>query len=157
MGKPLESASHLDDIKTELDELDAEVRDATGKQLRARMTDVEESFAQFYKDHADAVFRALVMVTRDRVQAEDLTAEAFVRAFSNWSRLSTYSNPRAWVIRTALNQFRDLRRRGQWSKGDHGDYGPANYLDPELMSAVRELPKRQREMVALRYLKRVAE
>jgi DNA-directed RNA polymerase specialized sigma24 family protein len=66
--------------------------------------------------------------------------------------------PRAWVVRTALNTRISWwrRRRYEVALGDHDGQaagaaesaGPG--LDPALLAVLRQLPRRQREVIALR-------
>jgi RNA polymerase sigma-70 factor (ECF subfamily) len=60
-------------------------------------------FAEFYASAKDDCLRAVLASTGDRQAAEDLTAEAFARAWAAWRTVSRHPAPRAWVVRTALN------------------------------------------------------
>ena len=60
-------------------------------------------FAEFYENSLDACLRAVYVSVGDPALAEDLTAEAFARAWARWRTVSRHDAPRAWVVRTALN------------------------------------------------------
>ena len=113
-----------------------------------------ESFERFFAATKDDVFRSLLVITRDPALADDGVAEAFTRAFERWSDVSVHPAPKAWVARTALNYVRSDRRRFRWFTADvpdvPGTETPAP--DPQLVARVLRLPRRQREVIALRIL-----
>jgi RNA polymerase sigma factor (sigma-70 family) len=114
------------------------------------------SFERFYLETRDAVFRAVVLATRRPDRAEEAVAEAYARALERWSNVEAHPNPTAWVARTAINQvvsgWRILRRETR----ELGDVvavpDEARSLDPFLLRQLWRLPRRQREVVALRVL-----
>jgi RNA polymerase sigma-70 factor (sigma-E family) len=114
-------------------------------------------FGEFYAARKDVVFRAALAAGRDRQVAEDAVAEAFTRAYARWSRVRAHPNPTAWVVRVALNAQRSWWRRVRREVlGSPPDAGPAvTGADPvsaEVRAAVAALPRRQREVVALRVI-----
>jgi RNA polymerase sigma factor (sigma-70 family) len=116
-------------------------------------------FALFYGLRRDAVFRAVLAVGGDRCTAEDAVAEAFARAWSRWARVGRHPNPTAWVILTALNVrrswWRRLRRELLGTPPERSaPTGGADLtpLSAEIRAAIMALPRRQREVVALRIL-----
>ena len=115
----------------------------------------QSEFAAFYQSNRDDCLRAVLAVVGDRQAAEDLVAEAFVRAWGSWRKVRQHPAPRAWIMRTALNT------RISWWRRRHREVPLAEHdsvaamrvdvgVDPVLMHALRELPRRQREVVALR-------
>nr|WP_214661086.1 SigE family RNA polymerase sigma factor [Streptomyces polyasparticus] len=112
-------------------------------------------FRDFYRADRDACLRAVLASVGDRHLAEDLVAEAFTRAWVAWPKVGRHPAPRAWVVRTALNtrvSWWRKRRREVASDGvpdvpcTPGD----DSVDPGLLSALRRLPPRQREVIAYR-------
>jgi RNA polymerase sigma factor (sigma-70 family) len=101
--------------------------------------------------HARA-YRVAFRVLGSRAEAEDVAAEACARAYASWRRVSGY--PEAWVAKVASNLAIDvIRRRGrdrELTEGTTADPRHEERLD--LQRALRALPKRQREVVTLRYL-----
>lgn len=115
----------------------------------------ESDFARFYETSRDACLRAVIASVGDRGLAEDLVAEAFARAWTSWRKVSQYTAPRGWVVRTALNTGVSWwrRRRREVALGDYDAAATANLgqsVDPAVIAAVRRLPTRQREVIALR-------
>jgi RNA polymerase sigma factor (sigma-70 family) len=95
----------------------------------------------------------------DQYKAKDLVDEAFARAYASWRTVSTHPAPAAWVVRTALNANVSWwrRRRREVSVPDPGVVAdPAlaectdALVDPRIMAALKRLPARQRQVVALR-------
>ncbi len=80
---------------------------------------------------------------------------AFTRALIKWDEIATHPSPEAWIVRTALNLHRDRWRssqRMQRVRQRREPVGVVDIVDPALLAAVRNLPERQREVVALRAL-----
>jgi RNA polymerase sigma-70 factor (sigma-E family) len=113
-------------------------------------------FAEFYEASRDVCLRAVIAGTGDRQLAEDLVAEAFTRAWMSWRTVRRHPAPRAWVVRTALNTSVSWwrRRRREVALAGHDTAAvaaaPPGGLDTALLAALRRLPARQREVVALR-------
>ncbi|MGI5456895.1 sigma-70 family RNA polymerase sigma factor [Streptomyces sp. CA-249302] len=132
----------------------------SGKRIPAprRIRDVKElEFAEFYRSSRDVCLRAVLAGVGERQLAEDLVAEAFTRAWAGWAKVARHPAPRAWVVRTALNArvswWRRRRREVALGEGHdvvqpsgEGDGG----LDPSLLALLRQLPRRQREVIAFR-------
>lgn len=110
-------------------------------------------FEDFFEAAKDPVFKVVLLSVRDRDLAEEATAEAFVRACARWRKLRTHPNPAGWTVRTALNYQRSHWRKRQiafpaLSVVD----SPSEPIEPLILVAIRNLPRRQREVVALRFL-----
>ncbi|GHJ48803.1 RNA polymerase [Catellatospora sp. TT07R-123] len=116
-----------------------------------------DDFGEFYAARKDAVYRAVLVATRGAPGAEDAVAEAFTRAFAHWATVRAHPNPVAWVLRTALNEqrswWRRLRREVLAEPPEVGvEPGAYAGLDARLRALVLALPRRQREVLALRVL-----
>jgi len=124
---------------------------------------LDAAFERLYRDSRDDLFAYASGLLRDRGAAEDVTAQAFERA---WRRRRTF-NPkrgtrRAWLFGIARNAALDeLRRRRRW--GELGDepadpdaVEPADAAETAmrraaLREAMRTLSARERELVALKF------
>jgi RNA polymerase sigma factor (sigma-70 family) len=116
-----------------------------------------DEFADFYQESWYPCLRAVLASGEDLERAEDLLAEAFAKAWVSWPQLRDHPSPRAWVVRTALNTRVSWWRRSwrEFPLADHdlalpGDF--ADLIDVDLLAAIRRLPIRQRQIVALRIL-----
>ena len=95
-----------------------------------------------------------------RSVAEELAQDAFVAAFRHWDRVSGYDDPAAWVRRVAVNlatswlrrRTRELRALTRLASRREDEPGGRADNDDEFWRAVRALPRRQAQCVALRYL-----
>jgi RNA polymerase sigma-70 factor (ECF subfamily) len=113
----------------------------------------EATFERFYEQHRDRVYRAVSVVLGER-EAADATAEAFVRAYERWGSVGGHPNAIGWVVTTALNYQRSRWRRARLvpTRSSHDRAMPQEPLDAAIVAAVRGLPRRQREVVVLRFL-----
>jgi RNA polymerase sigma-70 factor (sigma-E family) len=116
-----------------------------------------QEFTEFYTSAKDDCLRIVLVSVGDRPLAEDLVAEAFTRAWMSWRKVRGHPSPRAWVVRTALNvnvSWWRRRRREVLADGASIPPSPAPDLPPGidavLVSAIRALPLRQREVITLR-------
>jgi RNA polymerase sigma-70 factor (ECF subfamily) len=114
-------------------------------------------FEAFYAAAKDDCLRTVFACTGDLHRAEDLVAEAFARAWASWGRVAQHPAPRAWIVRTALNQGVSVwrRRRRELPLADLTGWEPAvdavqQGIEWDLNAAVLALPPRQRQVVALR-------
>jgi RNA polymerase sigma-70 factor (ECF subfamily) len=111
-------------------------------------------FEEFYLARRDGCLRAVVGVGADPIDAEDLVAEAFARAWASWRKVSRHPAPEAWVVRTALNanisRWRRARRETPLAEYDRVSLDRVDDLDHDLLAHVQGLPRRQREVIALR-------
>jgi RNA polymerase sigma-70 factor, ECF subfamily len=69
------------------------------------------AFEEFYETERERLFRALLLVTHDSAEAEDLMQEAFIRMWERWDRVGTLEEPVGYLFKTALNLHRSALRR----------------------------------------------
>lgn len=104
--------------------------------------------------------RAVALAHRilgDRQAAEDVASEAFARALLRWHRLDP-ERVTGWILRVTANQAIDILRK----KTRTVAVGVVNLEDQmtlrlALVAALQQLPRRQREAIALRYLSDLTE
>lgn len=60
---------------------------------------------------AAAGFHALVLITGDRHEAEEIAQDSFLVLWERWGRVAAMENPAGYLYRTAMNVFRRRRRR----------------------------------------------
>jgi RNA polymerase sigma-70 factor (sigma-E family) len=117
-----------------------------------------EGFVEAFAGLYDCAYQHAYKLLGDRQEAEDLAQEACTRACLRWHQLDT---PRAWVIRVTTNLAFDRFRRLR-STARHLRLPPAPAVAPDdrhvdLHRALAKLPKRQRDVVVLRYLADLSE
>jgi DNA-directed RNA polymerase specialized sigma24 family protein len=115
----------------------------------------QAEFAGFFESSWGPCLRAVLAVAGSPQQAGDQVAGAFARAWRAWRRVSCHPAPRAWVVRTALSTGTTWwrRRAREVPLADCGAMVPGGQdggLDAAVLAALRSLPRRQREVIALR-------
>jgi RNA polymerase sigma-70 factor (ECF subfamily) len=69
------------------------------------------SFEAFFETERVRLYRVLFAITGSRQEAEDISQEAFLRVWERWDRVAALEEPVGYLHRTAMNVFRDRRRR----------------------------------------------
>jgi RNA polymerase sigma-70 factor (ECF subfamily) len=82
-----------------------------GETASARDLPITVAFEEFYEAERERLFRALLLITHDSTDAEDLMQEAFVRVWQRWDRVSTLDDPVGYLFKTAMNLRRSAFRR----------------------------------------------
>jgi RNA polymerase sigma-70 factor (ECF subfamily) len=115
-------------------------------------------FDDFYRATSHRLLRYAYAMTGDLDIAQDLTQEAYIRAWQHRSRISQYEQPEAWlrlvVTRLATDRWRGRRNR---QRAEAQALAPQPIPPPSedgimLAAALRRIPLRQRRAMALRYL-----
>jgi RNA polymerase sigma-70 factor (ECF subfamily) len=68
-------------------------------------------FEAFFEAERDGLFGALVLISGDRHEAEEIAQDAFLVLWERWDRVSVMANATGYLYRTAMNLFRKRRRR----------------------------------------------
>jgi RNA polymerase sigma-70 factor (ECF subfamily) len=121
---------------------------------------LDETFPSFYQREYRPVVGLAYVLTGDRSEAEDLAQDAFAAASRRWDQIGTYDQPRAWVRRVVVNRSVSWRRRRAAEFRALARLGPrrdsselaVSAETSALWSAVRRLPARQAQTIALVYL-----
>lgn len=120
------------------------------------------AFAILVERYWDRLYRWLIHLAHDRHAAEDLTQEAFLKAFAGLKLFREGSNFKAWLFRIGHNCFVNTQRRGSGRKAQGlsddlacHDEGPVEQvLNREAMKslcrAVERLPAEFRAAFLLR-------
>src|SRR5437867_41112 len=69
------------------------------------------AFEDFFELERTKLHAALVLLTRDGHEAEELMQDAFLRVLERWDRVGAMDDPVGYLYRTAMNLFRSRRRR----------------------------------------------
>jgi RNA polymerase sigma factor (sigma-70 family) len=116
----------------------------------SRVEGFDDAFERLFLRAYRVSFRILM----NREDAEDVAMDTMARALRDWHTLDVPAD--GWVAKVATHRSIDLWRRAQRRRRHDelvrfgaSDYGGDDQL--ALREAVVALPKRQREVVALRY------
>ncbi|MGH9185687.1 MAG: RNA polymerase sigma factor [Acidimicrobiales bacterium] len=124
------------------------------------MTDVRppEVFEELYQREYRSVVAFAYSLCGSWGGAEELAQEAFLAAYREWDRIGAYLSPEAWLRRVVANRAASgWRRRGSEARAltklaGRREEPLAAGIDHEFWTAVRALPDRQAQVVALHYL-----
>jgi len=92
--------------------------------------------------------------------AEDIAQDGFVIAHRKWARIADYDKPEAWVRRVVCDLAVSVIRRRvveakalvRLARRQRPSEEPLAAADEDFWAAVRRLPRRQAQVVALYYL-----
>jgi RNA polymerase sigma-70 factor (sigma-E family) len=122
---------------------------------RAAETSFDNEYPALYRSAYRVAFRLLGR----REEAADLAQEACARAYARWSRVGGLECPEAWVAKVAGNLAIDARRRQSTAQRHVDSYVAPTPEDQaredervDLHRALSALPRRQREVVLLRFV-----
>ena len=134
---------------------------------RAKSGDVA-AFEALVQTHRQIALRVAFLVVGDQGEAEDVTQEAFVKAYHAMSRFRVDAPFRPWLLRIVRNEaLNQRRRRGRQERLSlrltHDPVSGGAAPSPEttvltaverrtILEAVNALPDRYREVVTHRYL-----
>ena len=144
---------------------------ADGAVVAALVADLDLGFVELFNTHRQAVFSTALRVSGRWAEAQDLTAETFLRAYRaltgyDKARISTLQ-PRPWLLTIALNLWRnsqrDAGRRPATTElenapeptDQHQDVEQSvlrNETARELAELLGQLPEVQRIAVVLRHV-----
>ena len=148
-----------------LQALGAAVTRDTAPELVAIAEDRDEAVGAIYRSHAAELTRLATMLTSDRSTAEDVVQEAFAGLYRRWSSLEDRQKAVGYLRTAVVNGSRSkLRRRMTERRYEHLHLAEAWATAPsaesaavdrddarEVARAVADLPRRQREVLVLRY------
>jgi RNA polymerase sigma factor (sigma-70 family) len=139
--------------------------------LDALVVDLDANFADFVRSYEGVVFAVAMRVSGHHPEAEDLTAEAFLRAYRSLRDLPADRvvtlRPRSWLLTILLNTWRNTlreasRRPRQTAVADLPELATGavsveeqvtrGETQRELGVFVAELPPSQRAAVVLRHV-----
>jgi RNA polymerase sigma-70 factor (sigma-E family) len=123
--------------------------------------DADTAVDELYAVHFRRLVRLSVLLVRDRETAEEVVQDSFVAMHGRWRTLRDPDKGLAYLRQTVVNRSRSvLRHRGVRARhtpsplpDHHGADEDALAAERrrEVLEALRRLPGRQREVLALRY------
>jgi RNA polymerase sigma-70 factor (sigma-E family) len=113
-----------------------------------------------YQQHAGTLTRLAIVILRDPAAAEDVVQDAFCGLYRRWPNLSNPASAPFYVRSAVLNGCRTVLRQRARHTGSRLTEPSAPSAESDamigeehraLLAALRQLPRRQREALALRY------
>jgi RNA polymerase sigma-70 factor (sigma-E family) len=134
---------------------------ACPRELRdAGLSDVPaSSVTELFRGHHLELVRLALLMTGDVATAEDVVQDAFERLHRRWPSLRRQDSGLAYVRSSVLNGCRSIHRRAQVARKYEARLAEPSASEAqtavlersELMAALLALPRRQREVLVLRY------
>jgi RNA polymerase sigma-70 factor, ECF subfamily len=140
-----------------------DVNEAVAERMPVAVGTDRESFAAFYERTFPRVYAYVASLLRDRSAAEDVTAQAFERAYRKRSSYRTRRGPReAWLFgiarNAALDELRRRKRRAALEADPEDTMAPSAEDHAELAerrelvrAAMATLDGAERDLVALKF------
>lgn len=111
------------------------------------MTDFDDRAGELFA----VAYRVAFRLTGVRAEAENIAQESVARAYLRWARVSPYAE--AWTARAASNLALDhLRRRSRPDLPASSPSGGGEADRVDVVRALRQLPRRQMDVIVLRYI-----
>lgn len=140
--------------------IDAEREDA--ELARSAAAGDAAAFGVLYDRHFSTVYRYAFVRVRDRMEAEDVTSETFMRALRSLDRYEPRAPFAAWLFRIARNAIVDRSRRTTRREARERAVATSAWVDPEreavargeareIRSALERLSDLQRDVLLLRF------
>lgn len=123
--------------------------------------DAEQAVTTMYSTHYRSLVRLAALLVRDTATAEEVVQDSFIAMHSSWRRLRDSDKALSYLRQSVVNRSRSvLRHRMVVDKNapkpapdmPSAEQGALSLLERSaVVSALRELPPRQREALVLRY------
>jgi RNA polymerase sigma-70 factor (sigma-E family) len=123
--------------------------------------DADEALVALYTVHYRSLVRIAALLLHDSAAAEDVVQDAFVAMHGSWRRLRDPDSALAYLRQAVVNKSRSRMRHLRvvarkapppMPDAASAEYGAMHELErAAVMSALRGLPQRQREVLVLRY------
>lgn len=127
-----------------------------------------QAFERLVRNYQGVALRVAYLVTRDHEEAEDVTQDAFIKAYRSLGSFRSEAPFRPWLLRIvrneALNRVRGARRRDRLAlrsgtdlvSGDAAQSPEAVVVGREeldrLLALIDDLPERHQNVVLHRYV-----
>jgi RNA polymerase sigma-70 factor (sigma-E family) len=123
----------------------------------------DEAVTRLFASHYRPLVRLAVLLLHDNDMAEEIAQDAFVALHQHWGGLRDPDRAVAYLRQSVVNRGRSalrhrgvvdrfLRRQSEQRTAPSAEAGALDaHIHGEVLAAVRLLPRRQREALALRY------
>lgn len=130
-------------------------------------TDAEEALTELYTEHYRSLVRLAATLLDDPSVSEEVVQDAYVKMYGAWRRIREPAAAIGYLRTTVLNLARSRMRRRlvarkhaprQLPDAPSAETGAMESLEHDhVLSVLRTLPARQREVLALRYYSELSE
>lgn len=135
-------------------------RSASGR--LAPTMDARSRIERLHREHYGSLVRSAFWIVGDMGLAEELVQEAYIRLAESIEQVDDPDRLRQYLHRIVVNLSRSRVRRlatgrrklravAEQSRGDGASAGAGNLMEGEMAALLRNLPRRQRECVVLRF------
>jgi RNA polymerase sigma-70 factor (ECF subfamily) len=113
------------------------------------------AFEEFFEAEFARLCEALVLLTGDPLEAEELAQEAMTRVLERWDRVSAMGSPTGYLFRTAMNLNRNrvrrirVRARRSFHEDPSPDHGASVSDQQDVRLALTKLSRAEREALVL--------
>jgi RNA polymerase sigma-70 factor (ECF subfamily) len=150
-----------------------ESRSEDSKLIKAALKGNQTSYRAIMKKYHDQVYNLLYRMVHDKKEVEDLTQEAFIKAFQSLQNFNEEFAFSTWLYKIATNNCIDYIRKKKLAtfsidkpiESKDGEYGfeiPDNSFAPDrsliegqrtraLEEAVNSLPEKYRQVILMRH------
>jgi RNA polymerase sigma-70 factor (sigma-E family) len=132
-----------------------------GRPTRTGSSDADRAVTELFRTHQLELVRLAMVMVGDLATAEDVVQDAFEHMHRRWHRLRDPGSGLAYARSTVLNGCRTVHRRSAVARKHMprlaGPSAPGPDTETaladrgEMLTALRGLPRRQREVLVLRY------
>jgi RNA polymerase sigma-70 factor (ECF subfamily) len=132
-----------------------------------QMENLKEEFEATALQHMDAIYSAALRMSRDKIEAEDLVQDTYLRAYRFFDRFQPGTSVKAWLFKILKNTFiNNFKKRTKipehvdFDKLRLSDDEPASsdnpeeeilyrFVDNEIKRAIEALPEEFRSVIKL--------
>jgi len=116
--------------------------------VKAAQSGSRASFENLADKYYSTIFRMVYYRTQNRMDAEDITQDVFIKAYKGLGRLMDANKFKGWLFQIAVNRVRDFHRRKKFirlfkSLSDDFDDMPPDQIESTSLGPY-ELLRRQR-------------
>ena len=128
--------------------------------VKAAQSGNRETFERLANKYYSAIFRMAYYRTQNRMDAEDITQDVFIKAYKGLGRLMDANKFKGWLFQIAVNRVRDFHRRKKFirlfkSLSDDFDDMPPDQIESTSPGPYEALRRQRFQQETERFLARL--
>jgi len=128
--------------------------------VKAAQSGNRETFERLANKYYSAIFRMAYYRTQNRMDAEDITQDVFIKAYKGLRRLTDPDHFKGWLFQIAVNRVRDFHRRKKFirlfkSLSDDFDDMPPDQIESTSPGPYEALRRQRFQQETERFLARL--